>query len=132
VVNLSIVEFGVYGFVAYSSLLMLLISAIKNVEETKISALTRSIIFLPGIICAGILITAGVDINLDTVSTFTITNNTVSTIFYEDTVTTDKITLLDPVWGSVHFIIFIVLIIYVIKQILLMLGIGKNTPNNSN
>lgn len=131
-VNLNIIEFGVYGFVTYSSLLMLLISAITNVRETQISALVRSVIFIPGIVCCGILITAGTDITLDTVNTLTITNNTITTIFYEDTVTTDKFTLLNPVWGLVHFIFFIVLIFYVLKQVLLMLGIGKEKEKQFN
>lgn len=92
----------------------------------------KSVFMVPGIICAGILIFAGTDIMLDTVNTINITNSTSGMsnqqIFYEVTDTTDKITLLDPVWSSVHFVIFIVMILYVFKQTLLMLGIGKSSP----
>jgi hypothetical protein len=129
--NISIIEFGVYGLFAYSSMLILVISIIKDTDETKYQALMKSMYMVPGIICAGVLITSGVDITLDTVQTINLTNSTAGAtneqIFYELTDTTDKITLLNPVWGSIHFIIFIVLILYVLKQTLLMLGIGKST-----
>jgi hypothetical protein len=125
VVELSIIELGIYGFITYVSILMLIISTIKEVKETQYSALVRSIFFIPGIITCGILIMASPDISLDTVHTLTITNDTINTVFYEDTVTTDKITLLNPVWGLVHFVFLIVLILYVFKQMLLMLGVGK-------
>jgi hypothetical protein len=115
-------------------MLILIISVIKDTDETKYQALMKSMFMVPGIICAGILITSGVDIYLDTIETINLTNSTAGAtneqIFYELTNTTDKITLINPVWGLVHFIIFIVLILYVLKQTLLMLGIGKNKPGN--
>lgn len=130
--NISIIEFAVYGLFAYSSMLILIISIIKDTDETKYQALMKSMYMVPGIICAGILITSGTDIYLDTIETINLTNATSGItneqIFYEKTDTTDKITLINPVWGSVHFIIFIVLILYVLKQTLLMLGIGKSAP----
>ena len=129
--NLSVIEFLVYGFVTYSSLLMLIISTIKDTTETRTSSLVKSIFYLPAIVCCGILITSGPSITLDTVHTITLTNDTAGLsndqVFYEDTTTTDEYTLLNPVWALVHFIFFIVFIIYVIKQMLMMLGIGKET-----
>jgi hypothetical protein len=114
-------------------MLVLVVSIIKDTDETKYQALMKSMYMVPGIVCAGVLITSGVDITLDTVNTINITNATSDLgqneqIFYETTDTTDKITLLNPIWGSIHFIIFIVLILYVLKQTLLMLGVGKNKP----
>lgn len=131
--NLSIVEFGFYGFLAYTSFLMLIVSIIKDVPDTRISALLRTLFILPGIVACAILVTSGPDIMLDTVHTINLTNATGGItndqIFYEETTTTDRITLLNPVWSSVHFILFFVMIIYVIKQMLLMLGVGKEKIN---
>jgi hypothetical protein len=115
-------------------MIILIISVIKDTDETKYQALMKSMFMVPGIICAGILITAGVDITLDTISTINITNDTSGggneQIFYESTDTTNKIILINPIWQLVHFIIFIVLILYVLKQTLLMLGVGKSKPGN--
>lgn len=131
--DLSIIEFGVYGFVTYSSLLMLIISTIKDVNETKINALIRTLYFLPAVVCCGILITAGTSITLDTVNTITLTNSTAGgtneQIFYEETNTTDEFVLIEPAWMSVHFIFFMTFIIYIFKQMLMMLGVGKEKPS---
>lgn len=125
--EISIIEFAVYGFISYASILILLVSTLIKGDESRLSSLIRTVIFIPSIITVGILAQASPTITLDTVHTLTITNDTINTVFYEDTVTTDFITLLNPVWGLVHLILFFVLIFYVFKQVLLMLGIGKES-----
>lgn len=119
--DISVVEFGVYGLIAYSSLLMLIISTIKEVPNTRRDSIVRSMFFIPGLVCAFILASSGVHIVINDVDTTTITNDTVSTIFYESTHTVDQITLMGPIWITVHSMIGIILLVYIIKQILLLL-----------
>lgn len=117
--NLSIIEFGVYGFITYVSLLMLIISTINPPKTERIN-LYRAIYLIPGIICAVILANAGLDINLDTIETTKETwdNQTSTLIFSEYTTTTDKFILVDPIWVMVHYMIFIIMTVYLIIQIL--------------
>lgn len=121
--DISILEFGVYGFLAYSGILMLIISAFRETPNTKSQAATRVIWLLPCIFAAVLLANAGQDITFDTSSTVnTITNNVTSTVDFTEDVTTDrKITLLQPVWGMIHMLMFFVMLLYVIIQILMML-----------
>lgn len=128
--DISIIEWAVYGFVAYSSLLMLIISTIKDVPTTKSLTIVRSIFMIPGIICAGILASSGVNITLDTTTTINIINatlfdnatNLVSMEITNSTSTgTNHITLLNPVWIIFHTFVFIILIVYVIQQMLILL-----------
>lgn len=129
--DISILEFIVYGFIAYTSLLMLIISTIRETPFTKSQSLARSIYLVPGIICAIILATSGVNITLETVSTINLTNATASnsTIFIETANTTSAFILLNPIWGAVHFMIAAVLIVYVLTQILTLLGYWPSENN---
>lgn len=118
--DISIIEWGVYGFIAYSSLLMLIISTIKEVPEGKSKSILRSMWIIPGIICAALLMSSGVNITMETVETVnTITDNqTNAIIFTEDITVTRYIPLQDPVWTAVHLMIFLILLVYVIVQML--------------
>lgn len=120
--DISIIEFGVYGFLAYSGMLMLIISAFRETPNTKSQSMARVIWLIPCIIAASLLASAGQDITFDTVNTVnTITNNVTSTVdFTEDVTTSAKITLLQPVWGMIHLMMFFVMIIYVIMQVLIL------------
>jgi len=118
---LSIIEFGVYGFITYSSMLMLIISVIKEVPTTKYSAITRSIYLIPGIVCAYILASSGVQFSVDTVTTTNLIRNENSTeTWTEATNQTHAIILEDPVWITVHFLFFVTLIVYVVTQVLIL------------
>ena len=122
--DISIVEFGVYGFVAYTSFLMLIISTIRESPFTKSQSFVRAIYLVPGIITAILLATSGVNITLETVNTINLTNATAtnSTIFIETLDTTSQFVLLNPVWGAIHFMLAAVMIVYVLNQILILLG----------
>ena len=118
----SLIEFMVYGLFAYSSLLMLIISTIKEPPTTKPLAISRSIWMIPGIICAFIL--AGSGINIVTESTDT--SNTIkdinsSEVWTETTSQTKAIVLQSEVWITFHMLIGVVLTIYVIQQLLTLL-----------
>jgi hypothetical protein len=116
--EISILEFGVYGLICYTGIIMLIISAFKETPSTVSQSAVRCIWLIPSIICAFMLASSGADIHL---STETIThqvldsNNNIITL--TDTVT-DKITLIQPVWVTLHFLFFIVMLLYVIINIL--------------
>jgi hypothetical protein len=117
--DISLIEWIVYGFVAYVSLLMLIISSIKEVPTTRSLAGLRAIFLVPGIICAGILASSGVNIVFQTVNTTTRDLNS-STVWSQ--VVTTTIPLQNPVWQSVHYMIMIILVIYVLVQIFNVVG----------
>lgn len=121
--DLSLIEFGVYGFIAYSSLLMLIISVIKtNVPNDTPLSIIRVIFLLPGIFCAGILSSSGVNITTENSNTSNIIKDLNNTDTWQETTTqTSKFVLINYVWIIVHFLIFITLCIYVIQQVLILL-----------
>ncbi len=115
--DISIIEFAVYGFVAYSSMLMLIISTIKEVPTTKALSISRSIYLIPGMIAAALLASVGPNIVTTTISN-TITAVNTTEVFTE--VITSQTTLQNEVWAIFHYMIFIVLFVYVITQILIL------------
>lgn len=123
--DISIIEFGVYGFIAYGSLLMLMISSIKDTPTTKSQSFTRAMYLIPGIICAGLLASSGELIILDTETTVSSTEalfstDVVTTLASSSTIT-NTIQLQDSVWILVHSMIFILLTLHVIMQSLMLL-----------
>ena len=115
---------GVTIFIAYVSILMLIISTIRETPFTKSQSIARAIYLVPGIVCAMILAGSGVNITLETVSTVNLTNATASnsTIFIETADTTAAFVLLNPVWGAIHYMIGLVMVVYVVNQMLMLLG----------
>ena len=113
--DISILEFIVYGFITYSSLLMLIISTIKEVPTEKSGSVYRSIWLIPGILCAFILASSGINIvTSNTTNTITSVN---TTEVWTETISS-SIVLQNPIWVTVHLLIFMVLIVYVVLQVL--------------
>lgn len=120
--DLSILEWGVYGFITYSSLLMLIISTIKEVPSEKSGSIIRGIYLIPGIICAFILASSGILITTDSTNTVnTITSLNTSEVWTEEIVQVNSIVLRNEVWVIVHLLIMIILILYVVTQMLTLL-----------
>ena len=121
--NLSLIEFSVYGFLAYSSMLMLIISVIKkDLPNDNPLSIIRVIFLLPGIFCAGILSSSGIDITTEQTNvTNTIKDLNNTDTWSETTSAVSQYVLINPVWILVNFMIFITLVIYVIQQVLIML-----------
>ncbi len=116
--DISILEFGVYGLICYTGIIMLIISSFKETPTTVSQSAVRVIWLIPSIICAFMLASAGADIHL---STETVANQVLDSnnnIITLSDVTTDKITLIQPVWVTLHFLFFIVLLLYVMFNIL--------------
>lgn len=122
--NISIAEFLVYGMICYSSLLMLIISTIKTMpdEGSRINTLARCVFLLPGLIVAPVLATSGPDIQLATIDTSAVTRSINTTqVWQENTTQVNNIVLQNPVWLTVHMMIFFVLLMYIVRQLLLFL-----------
>jgi len=120
--DISIIEFGVYGFIAYASILMLIISTIKDVPDEKSHSIVRAIYLIPGILCAIILASSGVNIEVtDITTTNTITAVNTTEVFTEAITSSSLIELQNPVWVSFHFLLAAVLMVYVINQMLILL-----------
>ena len=124
--DISIIEFGVYGFIAYGSFLMLIISTVKEIPDGKSHSLSRVMYLIPGLICALVLSGSGVDIMLGTETTtenqillHPVTGNEVPVA--NTTTHTEKITLIEPLWILVHTMLFLILMVHVIINILAML-----------
>ena len=113
--ELSVIEFAVYGFVTYSSLLMLIISTIKEVPQERSGSIMRGIWLIPGILCAFILASSGINIVLPE-STNTIVNINTTEVWTETIA--NQVVLQNPIWVTVHLLIFLVLIVYVVLQVL--------------
>ena len=116
--DVSIIEFGVYALICYTGIIMLIISAFKETPSTVSQSALRVIWLIPSIICAYMLASAGADIYLSTETTVKqVLDSNNAPISLTD-VTTDKITLLNPVWITLHFLFFIVMLLYVMINIL--------------
>ena len=119
--DISLIEWLVYGFMSYSSILMLIISTIKDVPVTKALSIIRVIYLIPGVISSAILATSGIHITGFSQSINTIIRAGNGTILTNSTqvLQPQQITVLSPVWQMVHIMIMLVLIVYVIQQILI-------------
>ena len=81
---------------------------------------------IPGIICAGILGSSGVNIQLNSDTTSSIIKDLNNTDTWSQNITnTSTVILQNPIWQSVHYMFMIILVVYVIIQILNVL-VKKN------
>lgn len=119
-------EFGVYGFIAYSSMLMLIISTIKTIPIGGSLTIVRATYLIPGIICALILASSGLTFTVSVLNTnsTTIAANS-SELFHENSTQTTTTKIMNyPSWAILHFILAVIMIIYVIQQVLILLGMA--------
>lgn len=115
---MSILEFGVYALICYAGIVMLIISSFKETPMTVSQSAVRVIWLIPSMLCAFVLANAGVDIYLSTETLADQVLDSNNAIITLTDVTTDKITLLNPIWVTMHFLFFIVLLLYVVINIL--------------
>ena len=112
--DLSIIEFGVYGFFAYTSMLMLIISVVKAVPDEKSHAIVRGMYLIPGIIASFVIAASGETIIMSDITNTIIDLNTTS-VWTEAVF--NVIELQNPIWVTFHWMLGIVMIVYVILQI---------------
>ena len=131
--NISLIEFLVYGGITYFSLAMLIITTIRNpTEKTRRLALVRAGYMFPGIICAIILAGSGVSIYLGDSTTTTsntaiyeVLDNTNAVVTLNSTVTetvavSAEYVLQNPIWVMFHYMLALVMISFVFIQVLTM------------
>lgn len=83
---------------------------------------------LPGIICSAILTYTGVNITLQNGTVANIVKNLNDSSTWQETATnTQTIVLSNPIWISVHFMIFITLAVYFLVQVLELLTTKEKT-----
>jgi hypothetical protein len=116
--DISIIELVVYAFIAYSGMLMLIISTIREAPQTKSQSFTRAMYLIPSIVCAFLLAGMGETISVMDMSHEEIHNqtNTVVTIHEHY-----SITLVNPIWITVNFMFGIIMTFHFIMQTLQLL-----------
>ena len=116
--DISIIEFAVYALVCYTGIIMLIISSFKETPMTVSQSAVRVIWLIPSMLCAFVLASAGADIYLSTeIMSDQVLDSDNAIITLTDT-TIEKITLLNPIWITMHFLFFIILLLYVVINIL--------------
>jgi hypothetical protein len=123
--EISIIEFIVYGLVGYSGIVLLVASAFKELPATKNLAVIRSIWIMPCIFMMYVLASAGAPIILqDEVIVTTLNYNETSNILVSNSTETTQakqVSIVNPVWVTVHLLFFIMLVIYFIWNMLQLL-----------
>ena len=131
--NISLIEFLVYGGITYFSLAMLIITTIRSpTDKTRRLALMKAFYMGPGIICALLLAGSGVSIYLgdsltttNNTSIYEVLDNTNAVVTLNSTVTetvatTNQFILQNPVWVLFHYMLALVMISFVFIQVLTM------------
>ncbi len=113
--DISLIEFIVYGIITYTGMVLLISTAFKDVPTTKSGAIARAIFVIPSAITSLILAFSGESIKIQSITNTIRDLNT--TNVWTETIETEII-LLNDVWVLVHFLIFIVIIIYVFTQLM--------------
>lgn len=115
---ISLIEFFVYGFVGYGGVLMMIISVIRDVPTKRKLTSIRVIFLIPSMIACAFLSGSGPDI-VFTTEDHTITNLNTTEVWTDTSV--NKITLVNEAWILFHYMLFLMLMIYIFVQLLLML-----------
>ena len=120
--DISLAEYITYGLIAYTGILVLIVSVIKEVPTTRSLALVRAIFLVPSVIACGILASSGIHIDVATVTTSNIIRSVNTTqVWTEATTQTNQIVLQNNVWIPFHGMLFIILSFYIFQQIMFLL-----------
>ena len=122
--DISLIEFIVYGIVGYTGIVLLIASAFRDTPTSKSQSIVRAMYLSISVIAIMVLSGSGLNITTDyhdsTVTEYVIngtsgdniTNSTISTN------STNKYILNNPVWIPFHYMLAVVMLVYVILQIL--------------
>ena len=120
--NISLIEYIAYAIVAYSGIIVLIASTLKENPTTRSLAIVRGMYMIPCAIANFILAQTGVNITWVTqTTTNTIKALNTSQLFTENSTQTNQFVLVSPVWSMFHYMLGIILIFYVIQQMLFLL-----------
>lgn len=119
--DVSVIEIVVYGLICYTGMIGLIVSAFRHAPAEKDQSLTRVVWLIPSIFAAFMLASAGADVYLDdSTVTNTIVDVNSTQVWTESITTVNKITLLQPVWVTLHILFFIVMLLYVMINVAAM------------
>lgn len=119
--DISLIEFIVYGLVAYTGVILLIISAFREVPSGRSQSIVRAMYLSLSVIACIILSGSGVNIEMETVTTTnTIISLNTTEVFTEDITESHLFTLQNPVWVLFHYMLAVVMLVYVILQILML------------
>ena len=119
---LSLLEFLVYALITYTGVLALIISAFRTGGLSSDGNSLRIIWLIPCLFTAYILAGAEETITLDSGSTTSININLNTTEAWQETIThSGQYTLLNDVWSAVHFLFFIIILLYILLNVIILL-----------
>lgn len=131
--DISLIEFIVYGLIGYTGVVLLIISAFRETPTGKAQSIVRAMYLTLSMIAIIILAGSGVDIiledktiTLNATSNYEVLDNTNAIVVLNSTViqtdtSTSVSTLQNPIWILFHFMLAIVMLVYIILQILILL-----------
>jgi len=111
-VDISIIEFGVYGLLAYTGMLMLIITSFGKQEASSTGQALRVVYIIPSMIAALLLSFLGGS-SIDMPSNVIVDIN--STNVWTETHVID---IVNTAWGSIHLLMFLVMLIYVVWNVI--------------
>lgn len=123
----SLVEIIPPLVVELAGIIFLMATAIKEIPDTRANSIARSFFLIPAMIAAAYLAGTGLDINgpttITTVTEFSINGSTGTPLINttSTTIQTEAMAIHNyPGWTLFHYMIFIVLLVFMIRQILIL------------
>lgn len=111
-VDISIIEFAVYGLIGYSGLIMLIVSTFSKQEDTSKGRAYKVIYLIPSMFCIMLLgYLGGSTINMPSNTIVDLNSTTVWTEEYQ-------FQIVNTAWPAVHTMFFLVMLVYVIFNVL--------------
>ena len=103
-------------------IIFLMATAIKEIPDTRANSIARSFFLIPAMIAAAYLAGTGLEISGPTILTNNVIVNLNTTeVFTETTSQTQSISIDNyPAWMLFHYMMFIILLVFVIRQVLIM------------
>ena len=115
--ELSIIELIVYGIVGYTGIVLLVSSAFREIPSGKSGSVIRSIWVLAPLFCMYMLAQAGQTIVFQEITEIGYNATVVNEVILNST-TVNSITLIQPVWVTLHGLFFTMLLIFFIWNML--------------
>lgn len=122
--DISLIEFIVYGIIGYTGAVLLIISAFRETPDGKTQSIVRAMYLTLSMISIMILAGSGVNITTE-IPPITITevyNGTGSLITNSTSygIAPSAFVLMNPVWILFHYMLAVVMLVYIILQILIL------------
>ena len=125
--DISLIEFIVYGLVGYTGVILLIISAFRETPMGKSQSIVRAIYMVLSITAVFILANSGLNINMESQGeTITEVYDGVGALVsnstsYGNPANPSQFILMNPIWIPFHLMLGVVMSIYAIMQILILL-----------